>query len=82
MKDATDSLYHTSKAKYDLKLKLIEEADDMTTKEKLDALDKTYDRHNQEVWHGIVIFGTLSLFIIGIATGNTAIVKNIRRLVV
>ena len=53
----------------------------MTTKEKLDALDQNYDRHNQEVWQGIVIFGVLSLSIIGIAAGNPSIVKNIRRLV-
>lgn len=81
MEEATDSLYHTSKEKYNLKARLIEEADDMTTKEKLDALDQNYDRHNQEVWQGIVIFGVLSLSIIGIAAGNPSILKNIRRLV-
>ena len=81
MKEATNSLYHTSKEKYDLKARLIEEADDMTTKEKLDALDQNYNRHNQEVWQDIVIFGILSLSIIGIAAGNPSIVKNIRRLV-
>ncbi len=81
MNKATDCLYHTSKEKYDLKARLIEEADDMTTKEKLDALDQNYNRHNQEVWQGIVIFGLLSLSIIGIAAGKPSIVKNIRRLV-
>lgn len=80
MKEASDSLYHASKKKYDLKAKLIEEADDMTTKEKLDALDQNYDRHNQEVWQGIIIFGAVSLTLIGIAVVNPAIVKNVRRL--
>jgi len=81
MKEASDSLYHTSKEKYDLKARLIEEADDMTTKEKLDALDQNYDRHNQEVWQGIIIFGVVGLTLIGIAVGNPTIVKNVRRLV-
>lgn len=64
MTEARDSLYHTSKEKYDLKTRLIEEADDMTTKEKLDALDQNYDRHNQEVWQGIIFFGAISLTLI------------------
>lgn len=81
MKEASDSLYQTSKEKYDLKAKLIEEADDMTTKEKLDALDQNYDRHNQEVWQGIIIFGVVSLTLIGVAVGNPTIVKNVRQLV-
>ena len=54
----------------------------MTTKEKLDALDHNYDRHTQEVWRGIIIFGAVSLTLIGIAAGNPAIVKSIPRLVV
>lgn len=84
MKEASDSLYHTSKEKYNLKAKLIEEADDMTTKEKLDALDQNYDRHNQEVWHGMIIFGVVSLTsltLIRISAGKHTITKNIRRLV-
>ena len=81
MKEASDSLYHTSKKKYDLKASLIEEADDMSTNEKLDALDQNYDRHNQEVWHGIIIFVVFSLPLVGIAVRNPTIVKNIHRLV-
>lgn len=84
MKEASDSLYHTSKEKYNLKARLIEEADDMTTKEKLDALDQNYDRHNQEVRQGMIVFGVVSLTsltLIGIAAGNPTITKNIRRLV-
>lgn len=81
MKEASDSLYRTSKEKYDLKTRLIEEANDLTTKEKLDALDQNYDCHNQEVWQGILIFGIASLTLIGIAAGNPAIIKNVRRLV-
>lgn len=81
MKEASDSLYNTSKAKYEHKVKLIEKAEDMTTKEKLEALDQNYDRHNQEVWQGIFIFGVASLTVIVIVTKDLAIIKNIRRLV-
>ena len=75
---AGDSLYRTSKEKYDLKARLIENADDMTTKEKLDALDHNYDRHNQEVWLNIIFFGAISFALIGIAAGNPTIIRNIR----
>lgn len=78
---AADSLYNTSKEKYNLKAKLIEEAKDMTTQEKLDALDQNYDRHNQEVWQGILIVGVVTLGFIGLASGNPAIIKSVRRLV-
>ncbi len=80
IKEASDSLYHTSKEKYDLKARLIEGADDMTTKEKLDALDQNYDRHTQEVWQGIIIFGTVSLALIGLAYRNPTVIKSIRQL--
>jgi hypothetical protein len=80
MKESIDSLYHTSKEKYSLKSKLIEEADDMTTNEKLVALDQNYDCHTQEVWQNIIIFGTVSIALIGIATGSPTIIKSIRSL--
>lgn len=60
MKEASDNLYHTSKEKYYLKAGLIEKADDMTTKEKLDALNQNYDCHNQEVWRNRVIIGIVA----------------------
>ena len=41
---------NTAKEKYIAKQKLIESADDMTTHEKLNAMDKNYDRRNQERW--------------------------------
>lgn len=81
IKEARDNLYHTSKEKYDLKAKLIEKADDMTTKEKLDALDHNYDRHTQEVSQGILIFGVASLTLIGIVAGNPTIIRNVHHLV-
>lgn len=82
LKKVNDSLCHTSKEKYDLKAKLIKEADDMTSKEKLDALDQNYDRHNQEVWQNIIIFGVVSITLIEIAVRNLSIVKKVHRFVI
>ena len=78
--EVADKLYATSKEKYDLKNRLIENAADMTTQEKLDAIDLNYDRHNQEVWQNILIAGFAALGLIGLASGNPTIIKNIRRL--
>lgn len=79
--EATESLYTTSKEKYERKAKIIEEAEDMTTEEKLLAMDKNYDRHSLEVWQGIIAFGGISLVIICVVSGNPTIIKGIRRLI-
>lgn len=81
VKEASDNLYTASKDKYDQKTKIIENATDMTTEEKLEALDRNYDRHTQEVWQGILVFGAIGLGMLGLAAGNPAIVKNVRRLI-
>lgn len=44
-----------SKEKYTVKAKLIEEATDMSTPEKLDAQDENYKHRNQERWQNIAI---------------------------
>lgn len=72
VKEAGDNLYMASKDKYDLKAKIIENATDMTTEEKLEALDHNYDRYTQEVWQGIIVFGAIGLGVIGLAVGNPA----------
>lgn len=81
MNETADTLYATSKEKYERKVKLIEEAKDMSTKEKLDSLDQNYVRHNQEVWQNILIFSTISLALIYVAAGSPTIIKNVRRFV-
>ena len=78
---AVDGLNNTSKEKYECKKKLIENADDMTTQEKLDALDKNYDRHASETWNIIVTFGLFSLAVVGLASGSPTIIKNVRKLI-
>ena len=77
----TDSLYVTSKEKYERKAKLIEEAEDMNTKEKLEAMDQNYDRHNQEVLQGVVRLGMAILIVVCITSGNTTVIKVVRHLV-
>lgn len=78
--DAATDAEVTSKEKYITKLKLIESADDMNTQEKLDAIDKNYDRRNQERWQNVLYFAVISFSVAGIAIGSPVAIKNIRRL--
>lgn len=78
-KAATDA-ENVSKEKYATKTKMIEAAIDMSTKEKLDALDKNYDRRNQEHWQNVLYFAIISFSVAGIAIGSPMVVKNVRKL--
>lgn len=77
--DAIDALASTSKEKYEQKSSLIENATDMTTQEKLHALDENYDIHMQEIIMGVTIT-VLSLTILGIAIKNHTTIKQVLRL--
>ena len=77
LKEVNTELFNTSKDKYLLKARLIEECQDMSTKEKLVALDCNYDRHNQEVWQNIIITSIFSLTLVGIVKGAPAILKKV-----
>ena len=68
-----------SKEKYERKATIIENATDMTTQEKLDALDKNYGRHRQEIFEGLV-FTVLSLALLGIAVKYPTAIKRVLRL--
>lgn len=81
LSEIADNLYTTSKEKYDHKAKLIDNASDMTTQQKLDAYDQNYEHYNQEIWHDILICGVVALGLIGLASYNPAIIKNVRRFV-
>ena len=78
--DAVTDAENTSKDKYAAKQKLIESADDMTTQEKLNAMDKNYDRRNQERWQNVLCFAVISFTVVGLAVGSSAAIKNVRRL--
>ncbi|MDD3888943.1 MAG: hypothetical protein PHR65_03365 [Syntrophomonadaceae bacterium] len=77
--DAVDGLDSISKQKYERKATIIENATDMTTQEKLDALDKNYGRHRQEIFEGLV-FTVLSLGLLAIAVKNPTAIKRVLRL--
>ena len=76
---ATDT-ENVSKEKYTVKERLIESANDMSTQEKLDAMDKNYDRRNQERWQNLLYFAVISFSVVGIAISSPLTAKNIRRL--
>lgn len=69
-----------SKEKYTAKIKLIENAADMSTREKLDAMDKNYDRRTQEYRQNILPFAVISLCISGLVIGSPIAAKNIQKL--
>lgn len=78
--DAATDAENISKEKYTAKEKIIESANDMSTQEKLDAMDKNYDRRNQERWQNVLYFAVISFGVVGIAIGSPVAVKNVRRL--
>ncbi len=77
--DAFNDSELISESKYAEKMKLIESATDMSTQEKLDAMDNDYERWNQERWQNIAAFAIISLTVIGIAVGSPVAVKSIRK---
>ena len=78
--NATTDTENTSKEKYTTKQKLIESANDMTTQEKLDAIDKNYDRRNKERWQNVLFFAAISFSVFRLAVSSPAAVKNVRRI--
>lgn len=80
--DAALNSQKESHEKYELKNKIIEEAKDMTTQEKINAIDNNYDRRNQENWHNILNFTVFSFGVISIILGSPIAIKNIRKLIV
>lgn len=79
--EAAFSAEKESKEKYEAKAKLIEAATDMSTQEKLDAMDKNYERRNQENWQNVLTFATVSIGVIGLVVGSPAAVKTVRKLI-
>ena len=77
--DAAADAENTSREKYEAKENLIESAADMSTQEKLDAMDRNYDRRNQERWQNVLYFTIVSFSLLGIAIGSPVAVKNVRK---
>lgn len=80
--DAALSSEKESKKKYATKAKLIENADDMSTREKLDALDKNYERRNLERCKNITTFVVIYLGVFSLIAGGPSVIKNVRKLIV
>lgn len=78
--DAATDAENTSKKKYATKQNLIESANDMNTNEKLEAIDRNYDRRNQERWQNALYFAVIFFSAVGILIGSPVAVKNVRRL--
>lgn len=78
--DTANNAENIAKEKCIAKQKLIESADEMTTQEKLDAMDKNYDHSNQECWQNVFYFAVISFSVVGFAIGSPITVKNVRRL--
>lgn len=68
------------KEEYTSKVEMIKDATDMSTKEKLDAMDKNFDRRNQERWQNVLYLVVASLSVVGLAVGSPVAAKNIRKL--
>ena len=77
--DAATDAENASKEKYAAKMKLIASANDMTTQDKLDAMDRTYDRMNQESWQNVLRFTVISISLFGITVGSPIAIKNVRK---
>ena len=77
--DAVIDAEATAEEKYITKQKLIVSADDMNTQEQLDAMDRNYDRRNQERWQNVLYFAVVSFSVVGIATGSPIAIKNVHR---
>lgn len=61
-----------------LKNKIIEDADDMTTKEKIIALDKSFSSYKKEVLRGLIVTGTASLILFGLVIIDRVMIMNNR----
>lgn len=79
--EIASALNETSKEKYDKKISLIENAKDMTTKEKLNAMDQCYECRAHEAWQNILLFAGVSITVIGLAVGSPAAVKSFKKLI-
>lgn len=64
--------------KNDCKCKLIENATDMSTKEKLIALGQSYNRHATETWQNIITYGVFSLVFVGFISASPINIKSLR----
>jgi len=79
--DTVKKLNDVSKNKYDKKNHLIENATDLNTSEKLEAMDQNFTQYVREEYNGIIIFAFLSISIMGITTMSPTVIKSFKKLI-
>lgn len=79
--DTVKKLNDVSKSKYDKKNHLIENATDLNTSEKLEAMDQNFTKYVHEEYSGIIIFAFLSISIMGITTMSPTVIKSFKKLI-
>lgn len=75
--NASTALNQRSTETYEKKLALIEKASDMSTLEKLDAMDKCYDCHRQEIWQTCGMYILLILAMCGVGCATPSIITHL-----
>ncbi len=70
-----------SAEKYKVKERLIVESTDMSAQEKLDAMDRNYDRRNEERWKNVIIAVQVFCCATVLVTGGSKAIKNIQKLI-
>lgn len=78
MMETRAEFFNSCKKELNLKNKIIEDADDMTTKEKIIALDKSFSSYKKEVLRGLIVMGTASLILFGLVTIDRMMIMNNR----
>ncbi|MDD4371140.1 MAG: hypothetical protein PHD56_08725 [Anaerostipes sp.] len=79
--DTVSKLNNVSKDKYNKKNEIIENASDLSTYEKLDAMDQNSAQYVREEYNSLVVFTFLSISIIEITIVSPAIIKSFRKLI-
>ncbi|MBX9231661.1 hypothetical protein [Coprococcus catus] len=79
--DALIDVEEDSKVKYNSILKLIESTSDMSTQEKIDAMNKSYNRRSQEHWQNIRNFAFVSLGLLGLVIIAPSTTKTIHKII-
>ena len=73
--ETVDDANKLSDEKYKSAEKLIQEAPDMSTQEKLDAMNKNYERWHYERWNNTIVFTVVALCLLGLAVKGPIAVR-------
>ncbi|MDD3795251.1 MAG: hypothetical protein PHE06_04640 [Lachnospiraceae bacterium] len=77
--DTVNNLNNVAKDKYNKKNEIIESASDLSTSEKLEAIDRNFAQYVREEYTSIVIFTFLSISILGITAVSPTVIKSFKK---